>query len=226
MKTLADAFGGAYTEETPDEDPEYCSFRVSFDRHSSIFQVLGVFPYDLPDPLETAEWMRDGLYSNALFPLDSSLSTMNWSTDRADHLSDHGYLTWPLLSNERSDELRQSLREMSATLEAEFPEFGASAALAQGVELFEPHNVRRLVTRYFRRWHQHSPIIHRASFDPNSSSFPLLLSVVLIRGLHSISAREVEMARRMVFLAEEFVYRDPIFMLLQSGDSQPLVSDI
>lgn len=182
-----------------------------------MFQISSVSPYALP-LLEADEWSRNRLYHETLFPLDFSPSC--WGTYGLGDKSDHRYFSSPLLINERSDEFRQSLAELSAALEVEFPESGASAALAQAVELFEPHNVHRLAISYFRKWHPHSPIIHRASFDPNSSSFSLLLTVVLIGALHSNSARDVEMARKMVFVAEEFVYRDPVFVLLQSGDAQ------
>lgn len=42
-----------------------------------------------------------------------------------------------------------------------------------------------LITTYFEQWQRHSPVLHPKLFDPNTASFPLLLTVILVGAFYS-----------------------------------------
>lgn len=103
---------------------------------------------------------------------------------------------------------------LALSISKDVPEFDPANSLAQGLTLLEPGSVQKYVTLYFREWHQHSPVIHKATFDPNYVPLPLLLTMVLIGALYSSSRENTDKARDMLFLAEKLAYSDPVFNLL------------
>jgi hypothetical protein len=136
-----------------------------------------------------------------------------------------GLSYFPLFAHERSIELIDHLTALSLTLSKEIPGCAASTSLAQGMILLEPCSVQRYVVIYFREWHQHSPGVHKGSFDPNTVKLSLLLAIVLIGALYSLSPQHVEMARGMLFLAEQFAFRDQTFAMLAARDVPSSILD-
>lgn len=136
-----------------------------------------------------------------------------------DHSRTHdSFSDFPLLTHERYIELINLLTALSLALSQEVPGCPAAALLAEGMAILEPYCVQKYVIIYFREWHQHSPVIHKGSFDPNMVALPLLLAVVLIGALYSSSSLNRDMARGMIFLAEQFAFRDRTFVTLAAGD--------
>jgi hypothetical protein len=120
-------------------------------------------------------------------------------------------------TRERSVELIDHLTFLALTLSKEVPDCDAANSLAQGLILLEPRSVQKYVTLYFREWHQHSPVIHKASFCPNLVTLPMLFTVILIGALYSSSREMTDKARDMLFLAERFAFSDSKFTLLLDG---------
>ena len=71
--------------------------------------------------------------------------------------------------------------------------------------------IRKFVSLYFKYWHPSCPIIHIPSFDPESTSLPLLASVVFMGAMYSNDEMEVCVAKRILDFAELFIFSSDTF---------------
>jgi hypothetical protein len=122
------------------------------------------------------------------------------------------------IRNGLTDDLMYHLHEFCAALPTGHPECAPNLHLSQGLGLIAPSSISRFVDLYFHHWNQHSPIIHRATFDIEKASLPLLFAIILTGALFS-SQDDVAKARMLLSLAEEFAFRDKVFGKLLAGSS-------
>lgn len=71
--------------------------------------------------------------------------------------------------------------------------------------------IRKFVALYSKFWQTHCPIIHIASFDPETVSLPLLASVVFMGSIYSDDLRESGVAKKVLDFTELFVFSSDIF---------------
>ena len=118
--------------------------------------------------------------------------------------------------NGLTDDLMYHLHEFCASLPVGHPECAPNLNLSQGLGLISPSNISKFVDLYFYHWNRHSPVIHRATFDPGKGSLPLLFAIIVTGALFS-SQDEVAKARTLLSLAEEFAFRNKTFRKLLAG---------
>ncbi|KAH6951223.1 hypothetical protein BKA56DRAFT_605853 [Ilyonectria sp. MPI-CAGE-AT-0026] len=82
-------------------------------------------------------------------------------------------------------------------------------ALAQKV--FTVTSLRRFVDAYFHQFHGCNPLVHRPTFDMQTVSLPLLLALFLFGSQCSVPLDEAISAGEFFDLAEEYIFRQPIF---------------
>ncbi|KAF5004387.1 hypothetical protein FDECE_9107 [Fusarium decemcellulare] len=80
--------------------------------------------------------------------------------------------------------------------------------------LFTEINLRQFVRAYFHQIHWYNPIIHRGTFDIETVSLPLLISIFLFGTLCCPSHDTALSARDFFDIAEEFIFRHPTFRRL------------
>lgn len=168
----------------------------------------------------------DELFPDYFFPIRDFVSAK--LKNASDYASDETALfedvTFDLYSsrNRLTNELIDHLTAVSLSFPKDHPQSSPNTSLAKGTALFSRSSMDTLIEIYFSQWHRHSPIIHRATFDANKVSLPLLLSILLTGALLSPSSEHVSMAKDMLELAEECAFRNVLFNDLVSGSlSQP-----
>ena len=72
--------------------------------------------------------------------------------------------------------------------------------------LLTTQRIRKFINLYFRYWHPNCQLIHPHSFDAERAPTPLLASVVFMGAMYSNDEREMTIARRLLDLAELFVF--------------------
>lgn len=77
--------------------------------------------------------------------------------------------------------------------------------------LLTTSRIRKFVSLYSKFWHPNCPIVHIASFDPETVSLPLLASVVFMGAMYSDDFRESDAAKRVLDFAELFVFSSRVF---------------
>lgn len=122
---------------------------------------------------------------------------------------------------ERHDQFIQELTDLWHDLASKSPDSFPGIPLSQTLELLDPSNIPHLITTYFEQWHPHSPVVHPALIDPNETSSPLLLAIIIIGALYSCDEQMVQTARGLIPVAEEWVWRSQLFMELSTPSSIP-----
>jgi hypothetical protein len=77
--------------------------------------------------------------------------------------------------------------------------------------LLTTRRIRKFIGLYFRYWHPNCPLIHLQTFDPEQVPIPLLASMVFMGAMYSSDERETYVARRMLDIAELYVYSTEAF---------------
>ncbi|PCG92123.1 Transcription factor [Penicillium occitanis (nom. inval.)] len=90
-------------------------------------------------------------------------------------------------------------------------------SVIEALELLDITNIPILITVYFEQWQRHSPVLHPSLLDPNTISFPLLLSVILVGAFYSSDEQGVATARMLIPVAEEWVFSSRIFTKQRSS---------
>lgn len=72
-------------------------------------------------------------------------------------------------------------------------------------------SISRFVEMYFMFWHHNFQLIHRPTFDVDSVSPILLISVIIMGALYSSDGDEVSAARRLLDVAELSVFSTELF---------------
>lgn len=206
-------------------NPENRSLRDTFGFSSDCQAIFPLHFQKILDDYESALLSTDGslddLFPGYFFPDNASerrqLEFSSYPMIEFDSLPGNPSPHLPGLS--RTNEVVDHLTEISLSLPKYHPESAPNANLVSGVSLFSSTNIQRLVEIYFHQWHRHSPIVHSGTFDMETISLPLLISVVLTGALYSPLAPEVEMARKMLNLAEECAFQDRVFLRLVSGEA-------
>ncbi len=121
--------------------------------------------------------------------------------------------------------LMDHLTEFTLSLRQDHPQSAPNPSLMKCATLFSAANMDRLVKQYFRDWSPHSPIVHPPSFCMVAASPALLLAVALIGAFFSPIAEEVQLAKDVVDLAEEYVFGNPVFRRVLSGHAAHRDSD-
>ncbi|KAK9380274.1 uncharacterized protein V2V93DRAFT_381205 [Kockiozyma suomiensis] len=91
--------------------------------------------------------------------------------------------------------------------------------------LLTAENVKMFAHHFFQFWQPHVCVLHPPTFDINSASLPLLLTVALVGSLYSTSEDHIAAARNLLDGAEEFVFTSDAFLALAGkyGQSEMLV---
>lgn len=222
VKSVPETFG--YTADETLEDSEV-SGGVSTDTRDKLNLSLPYHPVmlqstpfdlnDVADLLQPETW-DDQQLLNYFFSGHSP--SHNSSTFDASLEEDQSWFTEPLpahwtINNRLTDDLMYHLHEFCTTLPADHAERDPNNNLAECLDLISPSNIAKFVNLYFHQWNRHSPVIHRATFDPGKASLPLLFAIIVTGALFS-SEDEVAKARRLLNLAEEYAFRNKTFVAL------------
>ncbi|KAJ9613516.1 hypothetical protein H2200_003458 [Cladophialophora chaetospira] len=116
--------------------------------------------------------------------------------------------------------LMDSLTRFTMSLPTDHPVVAPNDRLAKASALFSKENVERFIGHYFRDYCPHSPILYPGTFQASSTS-PFLLTVIVVTGaLFSPGAADIESARAILDLVEEYVFSNVNFKkLLTSPNS-------
>jgi hypothetical protein len=117
----------------------------------------------------------------------------------------------PNLVARRIRELVMQLTDTYITLTKGHPMRSPEAKIGQADRFFTVTNVRVFIETYFHHFHPNLPIIHRASFDINSTSPRLLLALCLAGSSYTSLSNAITIGRSLLDLAEEFIFRHIIF---------------
>ncbi|KAF7114789.1 hypothetical protein CNMCM5793_000328 [Aspergillus hiratsukae] len=71
--------------------------------------------------------------------------------------------------------------------------------------------IRRFVSMYFKYWQPSCAMLHRASFDPEVVSLPLLTAVTFMGAMYSNDEREAYIAKRVLDFAELFIFSSEVY---------------
>jgi hypothetical protein len=77
--------------------------------------------------------------------------------------------------------------------------------------LLTTQRIRKFIGLYFRYWHPNCPFIHLQTFDLEQTPAPLLASMVFMGAMYSNDERELYVARRMLDIAELYVFSTEAF---------------
>jgi hypothetical protein len=72
--------------------------------------------------------------------------------------------------------------------------------------LFTPSRITKLVSLYFEFWHRNCPILHQLTFDIETASLPVLVSVVVMGAMYSQVDREISTAKSLHDLVELYIF--------------------
>jgi hypothetical protein len=117
--------------------------------------------------------------------------------------------------------LIDSLTNFTLSLPQSHPERAPNDRLTKASTLFSKTNVERFIGHYFRDYCPHSPILYPGTFQASSVS-PYLLTVIVITGaMFSSSTSDIELARGILDLVEEYVFGNEDFKKLLEGPDRP-----
>jgi hypothetical protein len=71
--------------------------------------------------------------------------------------------------------------------------------------------IRKFVAMYFKYWQPNCPILHYPSFNPDTISLYLLVSVTFLGAMYSRDQRESYAAKRLIDFAELYVFSSEVF---------------
>lgn len=95
-------------------------------------------------------------------------------------------------------------------LSSESVEACSDVYISEALEWLDIANIPMLITTYFEQWQRHSPVLHPNLSDPNTASFPLLLTVILVGAFYLSNEQRVATARKLIPVAEEWVFSSRI----------------
>ncbi|KIW64477.1 hypothetical protein, variant [Phialophora macrospora] len=123
--------------------------------------------------------------------------------------------------------LIDSLTDFTLSLPQSHPERAPNDGLTTASTLFSKKNVERFIGHYFRDYCPHSPILYPGTFQASAVS-PYLLTVIVITGaMFSSSASDIELARGILDLVEEYVFSNEDFKkLLEEPDHPKCTNDL
>ncbi len=87
---------------------------------------------------------------------------------------------------QRAFDVREKLKYTAATLN---PPHLPYQELLDAIELITADNFAAYINLYFRHWHKHAPMVHEATFDPNTAALPLALALMGLGGMVSAVSR-------------------------------------
>ncbi|KAF2844023.1 hypothetical protein T440DRAFT_60675 [Plenodomus tracheiphilus IPT5] len=88
--------------------------------------------------------------------------------------------------------------------------------------VFTPDNLESCIRAYFHHFHGHLPIIHRPTFDSETTSLPLLIAVFLFGSMSPTQSHVAVPARRFSDVAEAFIFDQAIFEHALGGSHEAL----
>ncbi|OJD18456.1 hypothetical protein AJ78_01512 [Emergomyces pasteurianus Ep9510] len=87
-----------------------------------------------------------------------------------------------------------------------------SIGIAQELRfLLTTQRIQKFVSLYFQNWQNNCPMIHRPTFDPETTASSLLAAVVLMGATYSENASERLTAKKMLDLVEAFIFSADVY---------------
>ncbi|KAF2796691.1 hypothetical protein K505DRAFT_157248 [Melanomma pulvis-pyrius CBS 109.77] len=123
-------------------------------------------------------------------------------------------------TNTRISELVMQLASIYITLPKGHPARASNVRMEDIDEFLTTSKIRTVSQTYFHHFYSHLPILHRPSFNVETTSLRLVLVVYLGGALFSSLDDLIHMARSFLDLAEEYIFQDPFFEQLSKWDSQ------
>jgi hypothetical protein len=77
--------------------------------------------------------------------------------------------------------------------------------------LLTTSRIRKFVAMYFKYWQPSCAMLHRASFDPEVVSLPLLTAVTFMGAMYTNDEREAYIAKRVLDFAELFIFSSEVY---------------
>jgi hypothetical protein len=108
----------------------------------------------------------------------------------------------------RALEIKDHLRVAAATLD-DINETHCLSDLDPAIALVTYVEIETCIDLYFRYYHRHCPIIHKATFCPVVAPMPLLLAVMALGGMYHKDASKVAWIRKLLDLMETYIYGLP-----------------
>jgi hypothetical protein len=71
--------------------------------------------------------------------------------------------------------------------------------------------IRKFIALYFKYWHPSCPMVHEPTFKPETTSVPLLASMVFMGAMYTIDQKEVHAAKRVIDFVELYIFSNDIF---------------
>ncbi|KAL4908463.1 hypothetical protein BDW74DRAFT_100969 [Aspergillus multicolor] len=87
-----------------------------------------------------------------------------------------------------------------------------SITSSEWFDFFSSENTTRYLHLFWMRWYHHCPIVHKATFDLNTCSPLLLLTMCLIGACMSSLDADRQLAKRFLDIVEELIFSNPLFM--------------
>ncbi|KAJ5047458.1 uncharacterized protein L3040_003285 [Drepanopeziza brunnea f. sp. 'multigermtubi'] len=107
---------------------------------------------------------------------------------------------------QRAFDIRQKLNYAAA---AQNPPFLPSEQVVEAIEMVTAENITTYVRLYFRHWHKHAPMVHRATFNPCTAALPLVISVMSIGAMYSPKPDDVARLKSLLDTMECYIYSIP-----------------
>ena len=140
------------------------------------------------------------------------------SIESSESLSSSVLLQGGLADRDISMELSELLTAVCVSLPYDHPETAPNKKLADGLAMLTPPNIDLFIQLYFLHWNRHSPTLHPSSFQTcTMTCLPLVLVVALTGALFSSQPRHAGIARGMLDITEEVVFKDENFCNLVAG---------
>ncbi|KAJ8069677.1 hypothetical protein OCU04_000105 [Sclerotinia nivalis] len=104
---------------------------------------------------------------------------------------------------QRAYDIRGKLRYAASS------QVGAHAVSKEVIEAIEHITADVIAARiklYFKHWHHHAPMIHKATFDPCTAALPLVLSIMSLGAMYSTEANEAAEGKLLLDTIETYIY--------------------
>jgi hypothetical protein len=168
---------------------------------------------NLPNP----SFLGDLNSNNFNVPSQGSLlDSMSGDVLRDSHSPESTSLPDP--TRRRLSELVMQLTNIYITLPKGHPARAASVKIKDADKFFTVSNFHTFANTYFHHFYPHCPIIHRSSFNLKTAPLNLILVVCLAGALYSSLQEAIIMAQGLLDVAEEYIFQDPHFEQLATGN--------
>jgi hypothetical protein len=141
-----------------------------------------------------------------LFPEIYLDFSMDQDTETSDVISAPISLPASPAVQRRIDALISLLMDQYERSPTQFPLFAKQTPGQLAAAVFTEDNISEYVSAFFNFFHPHTPFIHRPSFNTESVSIHILLSILLVGSIFCTPQDHALSARSFFGLAEEYVF--------------------